>query len=217
MSIDGIAAIIFIIFLAFFLWQKRKQVELQRALFPLLYVIMYRSSFGIKSMDRLAKRIPRSLRFLGDFSVVVGFIGMVLICGQLIFSTVQVFTQPGIVPGIQPVLPIAAKGVFFVPFLYWVLSIFLLALVHEFAHGVLARAHKMPVKSSGFAFLCLLVPIIPAAFVEPDEKVVTKRPYRQQLGVFAAGPVSNMIFALAMLGLFFLVSPSVAYKLRVVV
>ncbi len=206
MSIDGIAAIVFVFLLAVFLWRKRHQVQLQRALFPLLYVIMYRSSFGLKSMDRLAKSFPRTLRAIGNISIIVGFLGMVLICGELIFNTVKVFTEAG-VPGIQPVLPIEAKGVFFVPFLYWILSIFLLALVHEFAHGVLARVHNMPVKSSGFAFLCVLLPLIPAAFVEPDEKVVQKRPFRQQWSVFAAGPVSNLLFALAMLGVFAVMSP----------
>jgi len=205
MSIDGIAAIVFILLLAIFLWKKRKQVELQRALFPLLYVVMYRSSFGLKSMSKLAKKFPRTLRALGDFSIIIGFLGMVLICGQLIYTTAQIFLTPGGIPGIQPVLPIEAKGVFFVPFLYWILSIFILAVIHEFAHGVLAKAHKIPVKSSGFAFLCVLLPIIPAAFVEPDEKVVNKRPYRQQWGVFAAGPVSNLLFALLMLGVFTLI------------
>lgn len=207
MSIDTIAAIIFIFLLGIFLWQKRKQVELQRALFPVLYVIMYRSKFGLASMDRLARKFPRILRFLGDISIILGFIGMVLISAQLILNTVDVFLKPGSIPGIQPVLPIEAKGVFFVPFLYWILSIFLLALVHEFAHGVLARVHGVPVKSSGFAFLCLFLPVIPAAFVEPDEKVVQKRPYRQQLSVFASGPISNMVFALGMIGVFMLFSP----------
>ncbi len=206
MSIDAIAALIFVVLLAVFLWRKRKQVQLQRALFPLLYVVMYRSSFGLKSMDKLSKKFPRLLRVLGDIGIIAGFLGMLLICAELTYNTVKVFTSEG-VPGIQPVLPIEAKGVFFVPFLYWILSIFLLALVHEFAHGVLARVHNMPVKSSGFAFLCVLLPVIPAAFVEPDEKVVQKRPYRQQLGVFAAGPVSNMIFAAVMLGLFTIFSP----------
>ncbi len=206
MSIDGIAALIFVVLLGFFLWQKRHKVELQKALFPILYVVMYRSKFGIASMERLAKKFPRTLRFFGDISIILGFIGMVLIAGQLVYNTVDVFVNEG-VPGIQPVLPVQAKGVFFVPFLYWILSIFLLALVHEFSHGVLARVHNIKVKSSGFAFLCLLLPIIPAAFVEPDEKIVQKRPYRQQLSVFAAGPISNMVFALAMLGLFMAVSP----------
>ncbi len=207
MSIDAIAALIFVVLLGIFLWKKRSQVELQRALFPVLYVVMYRSKFGLVSMERLARKFPRLLRVLGYFSVVVGFVGMVFICAQLILNTVDVFIKPDAVPGIQPVLPIEAKGVFFVPFLYWILSIFLLALVHEFSHGVLARVHNVKVKSSGFAFLCLLLPVIPAAFVEPDEKVVQKRPYRQQLSIFAAGPISNLLFALAMFGLFFLASP----------
>jgi len=208
MSIDGFAAIIFVILLGLFLWKKRHNVELQRALFPILYVVMYRSSFGLKSMDKLAQKFPRTLKFLGYVSIVLGFIGMALICYQLVISTADVFVSKEGVPGIQPVLPIEAKGVFFVPFLYWILSIFLLAVVHEFSHGVLARVHKIPVKSSGFAFLCLLLPVVPAAFVEPDEKVVKKRPYRQQLSVFAAGPISNMFFALAMLGVFVLLSPA---------
>ncbi len=210
MSIDGIAALIFVVFLGIFLWHKRHKVELQKALFPILYVVMYRSSFGLKSMDRLAKKFPRVLRIAADIAVILGFIGMILIGAQMIWNTVDVFTNAEGVPGIQPVLPIEAKGVFFVPFVYWILSIFLLALFHEFAHGVIARAYNIPVKSSGFAFLCLILPVIPAAFVEPDEKVIQKRPYRQQLGIFAAGPIANMLFAAAMFGLFFLISPALS-------
>lgn len=209
MSIDGIAALVFVVLLALFLWKKRHKVQLQKALFPVLYVVMYRSAFGLKSMDRLAKKFPRLLRVAADISVILGFIGMVLIGAQMVLTTVDVFTKEGM-PGIQPVLPIEAKGVFFVPFLYWIMSIFLLALFHEFAHGVVARAYNIPVKSSGFAFLCLLLPVIPAAFVEPDEKIVQKRPYRQQLGVFAAGPISNMLFAAVMFGVFFLISPALS-------
>jgi len=210
MSIDGIAAIIFIILLGFFLWNKRKQVELQKALFPILYVVMCRSKFGIRSMERLAKKFPRSLKVLADISIILGFLGMLLISAELVMNTVDVFTSPAGVPGIQPVLPFEAKGVFFVPFLYWILSIFLLALVHEFCHGVIARVYKIPVKSSGFAFLCVLLPVIPAAFVEPDEKAVQKKPRRQQLGMLAAGPISNMVFAFAMFCLFFVLSPALS-------
>ncbi len=202
MSIDGIAALLFILLLGIFLWSKRKQVQLQRVLFPIIYVIMYRCSFGLGSMDYIAKKFPRLVRFAGDVAIVIGFLGMAFTSYKIVENTVQIFIGKG-VPEIQPVLPIEVKGVFFVPFLYWILSIFLLALVHEFSHGVIARANNMPVKSSGFAFLSFLVPVIPAAFVEPDETVLKKRPYRQQLGVFAAGSFSNLLFAVAMLGLLF--------------
>lgn len=210
MSVDGIAALVFVVLLGVFLWVKRDKVRLQGVLFPLLYVVMYRSRLGLKAMERMAKRVPRLLKVLGDIGTVVGFLGMVLICVELVRTTVEMFATPEGVPGIQPVLPIEAKGVFFVPFLYWIVSIFLLAVVHEFAHGVIARVHKMPVKSSGFAFLGVVVPLVPAAFVEPEEKVLKRRSFRQQWSVFAAGPFANVLFALLMVGVVALFAPALA-------
>jgi len=208
MNVDGIAAIVFAVLLAIFLLKKRKKLVFQRALFPLLYVVMYRAKFGIKTMDKLAKRFPRSLKVLGYVGVIFAFIGMVLISVQLLITTVDVFSKPDVAAGIQPVLPIQAEGVFFVPFLYWIISIFLLALVHELAHGIIARVHKIPVKSSGFAFLCVLLPIIPAAFVEPEEQKLKKKSNWAQWSVFAAGPMSNMLFAVVAFGLVLAISPA---------
>ena len=207
MSIDSLAAVIFILSISYFLWANRSKVEFQKALFPILYVIMYRSTFGLKGMKRLADRFPRLLRLLGGTGTVIGFIGMAVIAIELIRTTILLFISTDPLPGIQPVLPIEAKGVFFIPFIYWIISIFSIALVHEFAHGILANVHKIPVKSSGFAFLSILVPIIPAAFVEPDETLLRKKPNRQQLAVFAAGPFSNILFAALVFGLFFAISP----------
>lgn len=208
MSIDGIAAIVFILFLAVFLLLRRKRLEFQ-GIVPVFFIVMYKTSFGLKMMRSLAKRFPKTLRLLAMLGVVVGFIGMALICVQLVVSTADVFSGKA-PPSVQPVLPFEAKGVFYVPFLYWIISIFLLALVHEFAHGIISNVYKVPVKSSGFAFLCLLVPVIPAAFVEPDEKVLKKKRMREQLGVFAAGPFSNIIFAAMMLVVILAASPVVA-------
>jgi len=63
----------------------------------------------------------------------------------------------------------------------------------------------LKVKSSGFAFLGVLLPIIPAAFVEPDEKKLKKRHYKEQLSIFAAGPFSNVIFGFVFLAIGLLV------------
>jgi membrane-associated protease RseP (regulator of RpoE activity) len=59
----------------------------------------------------------------------------------------------------------------------------------------------MKVKSSGFAFFGLLLPIIPAAFVEPDEKDIIKRPAKQQLAMYSAGPFANVVLAFIVLGI----------------
>ncbi len=210
MSIDAFAAIILIFVLGIGLLLKRRKLEVQRALFPLLYVVMYRSTIGIKAMERLAVRFPRLLNILGHAGTVVGFAGMAFIVLELVVGSIMLFTHPSAVAGVQPVLPIEAKGVFFVPFLYWVISIFLIASVHEFAHGVISFLHKIPVKRSGFAFVCIFLPIIPAAFVEPDEEVLRRAKKKKQLAVFAAGPFSNGLFAVLSLLLFIAISPVIS-------
>lgn len=206
MNVDGVFAAVFIVALAVFVWLKRSRIELQKALFPLLYVVMYRSSFGLGWMGSFAARFPRALRIAGDIGTGVGFLGMALIAFELVRSTFMLLSGAG-VPGVQPVLPIEAKGVFYIPFSYWIISIFLIALVHEFAHGVLANVHKIKVKSSGFAFLSVFIPVIPAAFVEPDERVLSSKPARAQLAVFAAGPFSNIVFAVLLFGVIALLNP----------
>lgn len=195
--VDGqlIGAIGFLILLTVFLYVKRKQIEIQKIAFPILYFAMMRTSLGLKLMDKLAKRWPRFWNWFGIIGVIVGFIGMVGIAFLLIQNLWKIIFVPSIAPGVGLVLPFKVKGAFYVPFFYWILSIFIIAVVHEFAHGVMARVHNMKVKSSGFAFLGVILPIVPAAFVEPDEKELVKRPHKHQLAVFAAGAFTNIILA----------------------
>jgi membrane-associated protease RseP (regulator of RpoE activity) len=103
--------------------------------------------------------------------------------------------NPAAVGGVALVLPFRIKGSFYVPFFYWIISIFVLAVIHEFSHGVIARAYNIKIKSSGFAFLGVLVPVLPAAFVEPEEKELKKKSTGAKLSIFAAGPFSNIMFA----------------------
>lgn len=202
MDAQSILAIVFIVVMSVLLYVNRSKLQVQKLLGPLLYFVMLRTSLGLKAMDWLGTRLRKPFQWFGIASVIVGFAGMGLITYQLIKSTIQLFVNPAAAPGIQPVLPFAAKGVFFVPFSYWILSIFIIAVIHEFAHGVLARAYNMNVKSSGFAFLGLILPIVPAAFVEPDEDQLKKRSVWQQLSVFAAGPGANIFMAFAMIVVF---------------
>ena len=195
MDYNGIAAIVFIILMVVFLYLKRHKIKMQKIFFPILYFVMYKTKVGLKSMDFVAKRIPTALHGLSFLGVLIGFLGMILIVIELLKNTVNLLIKPGIAPGIQPVLPFEAKGVFFVPFIYWILAIFVIAGVHEFSHGLIARAYKIKIKSSGVAFLGIIAPLIPAAFVEPEEKQLLKKSLRAQLSVFAAGPFANIITA----------------------
>lgn len=195
MDYQSIAAIVFVLFMLLFLYFERKKIELQKIFFPILYFAMYKTKIGLKSMDKWAKVMPRLLKTVSFLGVIIGFLGMILIGFELLRNTFNLLLEPGVAPGIQPVLPFEAKGVFFVPFIYWILAIFVIALVHEFSHGLIARVYKIKIKSSGIAFLGVIFPIIPAAFVEPEEKQLLKKSLRAQLSVFAAGPFANIITA----------------------
>ncbi len=209
LDFQTISALVFLFLLSVYVYLHRKELQ-THGFFPLLYFCMYKTKFGLNFMDKFAKKFNKALKFLGYFGVIIGFLGMIFLSFTLIQNLYNLFITPEAAPGVGLVLPFKAKGVVFVPFFYWILSIFVLALVHEFAHGIIARVHNMKVKSSGFAFLGILVPIIPAAFVEPDEKVLRKRPHKQQLSVFAAGPFANIILSFVVLGMiFFVLSPIV--------
>jgi len=195
------AAIVFLVVLTILVYLKRNSLYTKQIIPHILYFSMYKTKFGLKLMDSVAKKHNRFVAYVGYFGILAGFLGMILISYGLISNIFVLFTKPEATPGVGLVLPFKAKGIFYVPFFYWIISIFVIAFVHEFSHGLVARAHNLKVKSSGFAFLGLVIPIIPAAFVEPDEKELRKRPHKEQLSVFAAGPFSNIAIAFLFLAI----------------
>lgn len=206
MSPESIGILVFILALLAVVYWKRKHLQVQKILFPVVYVLMWKTKLGLRLMDSWAKK--RGLRAAGYLSIAIGFLGMVLIVYGLVDSLIRYFTSPAAVAGVGLVLPIKAKGIFYVPFFYWIICIFILAIVHEFAHGVYARLCNIKVHSSGFALFSVIVPIIPAAFVEPDEKQIVKKKVSEQLMVYSAGPFANVITALvAVLVLIFVFTP----------
>jgi len=216
MDFQLISAFVFFVLMGIFLVIKRKNIHIQKIFFPLLYFSMYRTSFGLKAMDSFAKRFRKLLHFLSYVSIGIGFLGMIVIVVSLVHNLWKIITVPEAAAGVALVLPFKVKGGFYVPFFYWIISIFIIALVHEFSHGIYARYHGMKIKSSGFAFLHILIPVLPAAFVEPDEKQLRKASRKKQLDVFSAGPFSNILLAFVVLGIFLLligpVSSSIADK-----
>jgi len=212
MDFQTISAIIFVLLLSLFIFVKRKNIITHKILFPLLYFSMYRTKIGLKFMDRVAKRFSKPLKYIAYFGVVIGFIGMVLIGVLLFVNSYKLFVQPEAQPGVGVVQPFkeGIPGTVFVPFFYFIISIFILAVVHEFSHGIIAKRYGLKIKSSGFAVLGILIPVLPAAFVEPDEKELRKRPAKEQLSIFAAGPFANILLAFIVLLITgFIVAPAV--------
>ncbi len=167
--------------------------------------VMYKTQLGIKLMDKLAKPYPRVLKYLSNVGVFLCFLGMGFIVYFLVKETWKLIYIAGTQPALVPVLPgIEIAGAPALSFWHWIIAIFIAAAIHEFSHGLIARLHNIPVKSSGFAFLGPLL----AAFVEPDEKVLEKKKPMQQLGVFAAGPFSNILLGgFILILLLFVIAP----------
>ena len=88
--------------------------------------------------------------------------------------------------------------------MYMLFAIFIIAIVHEFSHGIVARAHNVEVKNTG---IVLFGPII-GAFVEPNEKKLRKENDVAQYSILAAGAFSNILLAvIALVSLSFVFMP----------
>ncbi len=213
MDFQNLAAIIFILLMLIFLVIKRKKIKIQKFFFPIFYFALYRTKLGLRFMDNFAKKIPKILKAISYISVTIGFLGMALIIFSLVHNLYKLLLTPTATAAVVPVLPFKIKGAFFVPFFFWIISIFIIAVVHEFSHGIFARLYNLKIKSSGFAFLAVLLPILPAAFVEPDETQLKKSPLKQQLSVYAAGPFSNILLAFIVLVISMLIVPPITNAL----
>lgn len=205
-------ALVFVIFLSLFLHLKKKRFTFLGK-YPFAYIALYRTKLGLRFMDTFAKRFSRILKALSYPYIIISFLLMIFFSGFLIWGLLQLFMVPEAPPSVGIVLPIPIKGAFYVPFIYWIISIFFLALVHEGSHGVIAKTYKIKLKSSGLAVLGLILPIVPAAFVEPCEKEVAKRPLKQRLALFSAGSMANIVVGLLMLLILMMITTPLANTL----
>jgi len=156
-------------------------------------IFLYRTKVGIKFMKYVASKAGRLIRFLGYVGIYFGFVGMVFIIGFILYLTYNLLLNVPGSTGASPVipgLPIAGTGLVFPLITGWI-AIFIIVVVHEFSHGIVAKAHNIEIKHSGIAFFG---PIL-GAFVEPNEKKLSKAKDSVQNSVFAAGPFSNIILS----------------------
>jgi len=190
-------AIIFLAILGLFLLSKRKKLTLQKIIFPVFYLIMFKTSIGLKFMEKYGKKYMDLIVFLGNCFVGFAVLGMITIFVLLSYTIIKGLFIPAAIPPVTPVLPyVPIPGLGTIGFWHWIIAIFVLATFHEFAHGIVAIANKVKIKSSGPAFFAFFVPIIPAAFVEPDEKSFQKKSDIVKYSVYSAGPVANIILGL---------------------
>ncbi len=172
------------------------------------FVFLYRTKFGIRLMKTVSDKFHGLVKFLGYIGVIAGFAGMIFTFVVVLLSTYRLILNHPDAAGASPVipgLPIAGTGIIFPLVTGWIV-LFVIILVHEFAHGIVASAYKIKIKNSGIAFFG---PIL-GAFVEPDEKQLVKKKHWIQHSVFAAGAFSNFLTVAAVLLIMALVLSPVA-------
>ena len=92
--------------------------------------------------------------------------------------------------------------------MYFLLSIPIVLVMHEGAHGIVATLEKIKIKTGGFAIFIAMF----AGFVEPDEEEFNNAKKISKLRVIGAGATSNVAFSFA-LGLILLTNPLFALVL----
>ena len=152
-------------------------------------VLMVRTMQG----QRFLERISRSRRFwraFGEFSIWLCLLAMLGVVALLVLSAISTAMAPPeeylpasdllLIPGVTS----------FVPFWWPVLALVFALVIHEYSHGIQARAHGMRVRSFG---LLLAGPIPIGAFAEPQMHEMVRAPRRERMRLYAAGPSINII------------------------
>ena len=191
---------LFLIFVGIFLYRKRKKIQRE----GLLY--LYRTSWGIKLIEKTGKKYKKTLQILSHVSVWLGYVLMglmVYLFGKILYiyifhaDIVRAVKLPPIMPLI-PYLPQMFKLTFLPPFYfsYWIIILAIIAITHEFFHGIFASIAKVKTKKTGFGFFPFFLPVFLAAFVELDEKVMIKKSNFKQRAVLSAGTFANTLTAI---------------------
>jgi membrane-associated protease RseP (regulator of RpoE activity) len=196
--------IAFIVFIAAFFYVDRKNVKREGIAF------LRRTTKGKAFLTWLGQRFPRIWWVYGTLAVVVGFYYSIYFTGLtfgLILDILLSDTTPqigGIVLPSPTADAVSVPGVIGLPIINWVIIIFLLLLVHEGSHAIMAVREGVRIKSMGWGAFAFL----PVAFMEPDEKELDKKKAIKQLRVYAAGSFGNIVIAILFTYLVFMTAPS---------
>ena len=165
------------------------------------YSLTYKNTQVQSALSKMLTRTKRGIRVFADVSVIAGFLMMGFAFWFLLANISNFFVEPTefaeltvLIPGVTLT---SASAI-----LYFLLSIPIVLVIHEGAHGIVATLEKIKIKTGGFAIFIALF----AGFVEPDEEEFDKAKKISKLRVIGAGATSNVLFAFV-LGAILLTNP----------
>ena len=195
-------AIIYVLIAWVVIFVTAKALKLERFGFTIKpYSLTYKNYKVQSALSKMLTRTKRGIRVFADVSVIAGFLMMGFAFWFLLNNLSNFFVEPTefaeltvLIPGVTLT---SASAI-----LYFLLSIPIVLVIHEGAHGIVATLEKIKIKTGGFAIFIALF----AGFVEPDEKEFDNAKKISKLRVIGAGATSNVIFAFV-LGALLLTNP----------
>ncbi len=188
-EIAGAAAFVYAV-LIYALWRSGR-IGPDRSLTLMGPALMVKTGRGREALERWG-RFRRFWSRIGDLGIALAAIAMGVIVGLLVLGAVVSTRIPAAeapsvteavgLPGINPVIPLG----------YGIVAIVVGIVLHELAHGIVARSQKIGVKSLGI--LWCVVPI--GAFVEQNDADMMAAPRRQRDRVAAAGVLANFLLTI---------------------
>jgi membrane-associated protease RseP (regulator of RpoE activity) len=202
---DIILLILFAIFISIFLYKRRENIKKEG------FLLLYKTSWGIRLINKIGEKYEKLLNFLSYISVTVGFLlmgTMIYLFGKIVWIYIFRSEIAGLVkvPPIMPLLPYVPQifELNYLPpfyFIYWIIIIAIVTISHEVAHGIFVINKDVKIKTTGFGFFPYFFPVFLAAFVELDEKKMERKKIFPQMAILSAGTFANLIVA----GLFIII------------
>lgn len=159
------------------------------------FMLTYKNHNVAGTLDRMLSN--RTLvRIFADVGVVGGAIMMAFALWFLISNLSNFFVADEQFAEVTLLIPgVTVRST--TNLIYFLLAAPVVLVMHEVAHGIVARLEKIKVKSGGFAIIIAII----AGFVEPDEEEFGKAKKISKVRVIAAGSTSNVLFSFVIAGL----------------
>ena len=186
-----------IIWVIAFLFKSKLEKWGVQVEFPLL---MWKTSKLQGFIDKIAYKHPKFWKWFMNVGVVLSF-GLMVVITYSIISALSTINQTAAVSIVIPGVEIPGSPIF-IPFIYGLIAMASVIIVHELSHAIMARAENIEVDSVGL----LLLAILPGAFAEVNEEQIEKSSKLSRLRVFAAGSMANVTLSVIALVCMLLIS-----------
>ncbi len=195
-SIQADWTTIFLLIIAWYLllrnWERSGKLDDWNATKVFGVILMLRTSSGKSTLEKVSR--PRKFwRAYGEVSLWVCWLAMAIVALLLLVAVITAIitdtkadppsaSELVAIPGLNPMIPLGWGALAFV----------ICLVIHEFGHGIQARAHGMRIRNFG---LLMLGPLPLGAFAEPEHSEIVGSPRRERQRMFAAGPATNIFAA----------------------